>query len=325
MGFWFCLIVGFGTLALEDDSPLLTAESAFDEVVLSGFTRASARMRITTEVAGTCEMVAADVGEVMADGIFARLDDTFTALDLERNARARARLKNQIAYFEKELARRENLLARETISESLRDEMAQQRDQAMLQKEELAVEARILEERLRRFTLRAPKGWQVITRNLEPGQWVAAGTVVAEVGNYEMLHVPFAVDERTLARLRTMAEEVPIRFPDHDVAALARLMRISPAFDETTRKVAIELAVDGQTVAPRGGLRVALRVRLNGEPGVVVVPDAALERRYDAYWLTREDGSRVRVTVVGNEPGGRVRVSGERLAPGDRFQRAGDR
>jgi len=306
-------------LAITDDGDaLLVAEPAYDEVSLTGYTRAVATMPITAEVAGRCLSVAADVGEVMGDGVFARLDDTFTTLDLERNEKVRARLANQIAYLEKELRRFEDLFQRETVSESVRDETAQRRDQAAFQLKELEVEAEVLRERRDRFVLRTGRGWRVISRDLEPGQWVAAGTTVGVAGDYRTLHVPFAVDERTYQHLREQSESVPVTLPDHDVTLTAHLARVSPAFDETTRKIGIELALRDGLPERRGGIRVTLALRLAGEAGVVLLPRSALEQRYDAYWITREDGTRLRVRMLGTA-GDRVRISGEGLEPGDRF------
>ena len=46
-----------------------------------------------------------------------------------------------------------------------------------------------------------------------------------------------------------------------------------------------------------------------------------VEQSYDEYWLTRENGERIRVVRLGSGPGGQsVRVSALGIKPGDKFR-----
>ena len=312
------VLAGF-TVTAQEGGHVVTAESAFEETTLTGFTRARARMQLTTEVAGRCKDVYADVGDVPPSGVFAQLDTTFTALDLEQNQRRQDRARNNLAYLNKELKRFDDLLQKRTISQSAFDELEQRRDQARLELAELETGSKILKERAERHSLKVPKGWRIISRLVEPGQWVNTGTVVAEAGDYRKLYIPFALEERAWRHLKAAGAEITLSLPDYGVTVNADMERTSPAFDETTRKVKLELAVSEGMPDLRGGIRVEWRLRLGARPGEVLVPEHCLERRYDAWWLTREDGERMEVRLISQDTGGKSRVIGDGLKPGDRL------
>jgi hypothetical protein len=49
------------------------------------------------------------------------------------------------------------------------------------------------------------------------------------------------------------------------------------------------------------------------------VPETALVRAYEDYFLVRPSGVRVKVLLLGSAPEGGRRVSSEEVAPGDEF------
>jgi hypothetical protein len=104
----------------------------------------------------------------------------------------------------------------------------------------------------------------------------------------------------------------------------ARLLRVSPAFDQTSRKIQVELQISEGITDPRGGLRTELVLTIPLNSGAVVVPESALVKRYEQYWLRRPDGEEVRVVYLGREEGTEgavVRVASPEVKAGDRFQR----
>jgi hypothetical protein len=63
-----------------------------------------------------------------------------------------------------------------------------------------------------------------------------------------------------------------------------------------------------------------LKLRLPDPSGAVLVPASALTERYDDFWLTRPDGSRVRVVRLGEGAENTVRVSSDEVKAGDMFR-----
>ena len=104
----------------------------------------------------------------------------------------------------------------------------------------------------------------------------------------------------------------------------ARLERVSPGFDEKSRKILVDLQIEGDQVLGRGGIRADLLLDLPITNGALIVPETAVEQRYEQYWLERPDGERIPVVYLGPasnaEPGqSKVRVSHPSISSGQKF------
>ena len=316
----FCIFpISSGFAFQGSETSIHEVKAAYKETVFSGFTRARAEVTLVSEVAGRAERVYLDVGQTLGeDGHFAQLDSTFLTLDLEQNRNQQAQLQNRLAYLSLEVDRFKNLVEKQTIAQSTFDEMVNRLDQARLELAVLKTGEKILEERLKRFTLKGTAGWRVITRNIEPGQWVNTGSMVARLGDYRSLYAPFALDARTCAVLQ-QTENLTLSLPEFNTTVPARIARISPDYDPQTRKIAVDLEISGGLPEMRGGLRVTLGLNLQNGTPELLVPDGALVQRYDDWWVTLEDGESLRVRVLGQGPEGMKRIAAGQLKAGDRI------
>lgn len=304
------------------------ARAARQTVVLRGYTRACRKLPLVAEESGRCLEVAAEVGEELAeDGVFALVDSTFIDLEVAANQAAAKRLLNQAEYWQRELRRFVKLKGGQAVSEAKVDELQQHYDQAHLGLAELEAQREILKERKRRCRIPAPAGWHLIERRVEPGQWLVPGQVVGLAGDYRHLLVPFSLTVEQYRRLLQIAAagELSLFLPDfiapevmaEPVAAL--IYRQSPAFAPQTRKFELELEISLPPAAARGGIAAELKLDLPLPGRVVEVPAAALNERYDTFWLRRPDGSEVEVVKVGEAGDGFIQVVGEKVKAGDRF------
>lgn len=300
---------------------LVTAEAATRPVTLTGFTRARARLPLVTETGGRIVEVRADVGDpIPEDGVFAVADDTFVRLELEANRAEQARLRDRIAYDETEAERYRALAARGDAPRSTLDAALQtlRDNRHALRALEIAEER--LAERLARTRVRAPPGWRVTDRRVEPLQWTAAGDRLGAAGDFSRLVVPFALTPAEQSALEGRAGALRLRLPARGGEVPARVHRVNPAFDPETRKTAVELILAAPLEEPRGGLRAELTLHLPDPSGAVLLPPGAVTRSYEEHWVTRADGERVRVVRLGQAADGRLRVTGPGIAPGDRFR-----
>ncbi|NEV63368.1 efflux RND transporter periplasmic adaptor subunit [Thiorhodococcus minor] len=277
-------------------------------------------MPLAAEQSGRVEAVFADVGEPLdAEGRFAQLDTTFIRLELEELQVQQERLRTQIAFDEREALRYRALAEEKNTSASQLDALEQSLRDNRHALKALDVKRRIAEERLSRSLIRGAPGWQVTERAIEPGQWVSEGEVVGRAGDFSTLLVPFALTPDQLMALKSVGDDVEVQVTDLRRAARARIYRVSPGFDARTRKVAVELAVSEPLPEMRGGLRVRLALRLPEASGAVRVPAATLGTSYEEHWVRRQDGERLPVLMLGEDPfhEGELRVVGPDLAPGD--------
>ncbi|MEW8008678.1 MAG: efflux RND transporter periplasmic adaptor subunit [Candidatus Thiodiazotropha endolucinida] len=318
----FAVISVSGLFAAEN---LVQVKAAVQREIQSGFTRAHSKLTLSAEQAGRITSVNADIGDRIEEGVpFACLDDTYLDLELRANEAERKAMKVDKAYFRKEVARYSKLLKKNSSTQSQMDTAQRNLDKTQTQIEALIIAAEILKERKERLCIEAPAGWRVIARHVEPGKWVSAGEPVVEIGDYSRLVAPFALSVAEYQALQTQADVgLKVYLPELKEELPARIIRISPAFDEQSRKIHLELELSTGLPAYRGGLRVDLALDIPMRSGAVLIPERALQQRYEQYWLKRPDGNEIAVVYLGRSNGpqkGWVRVVSPEIKPGDRFQ-----
>ncbi|MEJ2620970.1 MAG: efflux RND transporter periplasmic adaptor subunit [Candidatus Thiodiazotropha sp.] len=322
------LIIFLGFLPVSDlmgDDSLVEARVAVQTETQSGFTRAHTRLTLSAEESGRIETVNGDVGDrVENEKPFACLDRTYLDLELRTNLAEQQALEVDQAYYRKEVARYSKLVKKNSSSESQLDTAQRNLDKTRNQLKTLSIAAKILQERKNRLCVIAPQGWQIIKRFVEPGQWVNAGEPLVEVGDYSRLVVPFALSSLEYQALLTQQESgLSVTLPNHQLTIPAQLIRLSPAFDERSRKIHFELQLEEGLPLYRGGLRVELSLSIPTRTGAVLVPQQALQQRYEQYWMRRPDGSEIAVVYLGrgnDADGDWVRVASPQVKPGDKFQ-----
>jgi RND family efflux transporter MFP subunit len=304
---------------------LVEARVAVQTETQSGFTRAHTRLTLSAEESGRIETVNGDVGDRLEkEKPFACLDSTYLDLELRTNQAEQQALEVDKAYYRKEVVRYSKLVKKNSSSESQLDTAQRNLDKTRSQLKSLSIAAQILQERKSRLCVSAPQGWQIIKRYVEPGQWVNAGEPVVEVGDYSRLVVPFALSGPEYQALLAQQESgLSVTLPDHELTIPAQLIRLSPAFDERSRKIHFELQLEEGLPLYRGGLRVELSLKIPTRSGAVLVPQQALQQRYEQYWMRRPDGTEIAVVYMGrtNDAGSDwVRVTSPQVKPGDQFQ-----
>jgi RND family efflux transporter MFP subunit len=316
------LSVSMNAHAVEEK--LITAKAAVKRETLSGFTRAHTRLVLSAESAGRVVIVNGDVGDYINENEpFACLDDTYLDLELKNNTAERNTLKIDIKYFTKEVNRFNKLLKKNSSTKSQLDTAQRNLDKSKAQLDSLTVSAKILKERKDRLCIKPPTGWKIIKRNVEPGTWVNTGMPVVEVGDYSSLVAPFALSMNEYQALeQNQKKGIKVKLPELKAELPAKLIRVSPAFDEKSRKIHLELVLEEGLTVNRGGLRVNLGLDIPMHTGAVLIPENALQQRYEQYWLKRKDGSEVSVVYLGrssNQDEKLVRVVSPEVKPGDRF------
>ncbi|MDY7001612.1 MAG: efflux RND transporter periplasmic adaptor subunit, partial [Thermodesulfobacteriota bacterium] len=301
---------------------LFTPKPATRSATLTGFTRPKAEIPLVSENAGKVLEVLADIGEtVPKSGVFARLDPTFIELDFEANQVEQARLESEIAYLDKEAARYRILVRENTAAQASLDKLEQDLEKSRHQLEALKVQEKTLQEKLSRCEVKARPGWKITARNIEPGEWVAAGQTLGQAGDFSSLIAPFALTPEEYAALSRQDAPLTLTLPDFSVGVPVKIYRVSPDFDPKTRKINVDLALGKDMPELRGGLRTELTLKVPDKSGAVLVPKEAITERYEEYLLTRENGQTVRVMVLGPGPEGMLRVVSPEVHVGDKFQK----
>ncbi len=269
-------------------------------VTITGFTRAQAVMPLIAEEAGKVVDIFSDVGEAIPQaGQFACLDNTFISIDIEEAKNDINRHYNDIDFFKKEVARHTHLVNKQSASVSLLDNLKRNLENARRAHMEAHIRKKRLEERKLRHCISAHPGWLVIDRFIEPGQWVSIGDKVAEIGDYSKLDIPLSLSAIELASLKAKQDSLAVFFTDYKVKVPAVIHHISPAFDEKSRKILVELMINNnQTVRLQGGVRGELTIDIPYADNTFEIAKSALDERFGEYWLTKADNKRLRVKLI---------------------------
>ncbi|MBW1751132.1 MAG: HlyD family efflux transporter periplasmic adaptor subunit [Deltaproteobacteria bacterium] len=308
---------------------IFTVRPAQQQILLTGFTRARATLDIIPEVAGRCLEITADLGETIGNnGIFAVIDSTLVHLDLKANSVSRQQVQRNLRFETQQVKRYQQLHTSKSSSQARLDEQQLLLDQSRLKLDQLQVEAERLQELLSRHTIKAPPGWRIVERHVEPGQWVPGGRILAKAGDYQTLIVPLAV---TPSQLRSLQREkpIPLHLPGEDIDGHGSLHRISPGFDSLTRKIKIEILIDRKTYdnlsLKQGGVRVEVPVQIPDPMHGFLVPARAVIERYEESWLTRKNGKQVPIIVLGlangpDDDSQWMRITSTEIKAGDSFK-----
>jgi len=296
--------------------------TSFQDVSLTAFTRPRAVVQLIAEEKGRFNSVDVDIGDtISAAQRFGCLDTIYIDLRIEANRARQKRLRADLDYFTRQVERFRDLVARSTSAQSSLDDLERQRVGTRAGLTETEIEARELKERKRRHCIEAPQGWQVTERLVDPGQWVSSGDPVGSVADFSILLAPFALSYNEYQALIGYTGTIRVRLVDEGIDVEAEPVHLNPDFDETTRKISVDLALDKGVPNKRGGLRVKLVLRLPDASGAVLVPVAAVQERYEQHWVTGADKVEHAVVYLGEiELEGQrwVRVVSAELKAGDR-------
>lgn len=297
------------------------------EVILSGYTRANTTVNLSAEVSGKIISRNYDVGQIVGDDPFFVLDTTFidfqiatTRHTLKQLQITRQMKRSRMSFLKKEFERIFELYQRNSTAGSKRDAAEEEYTQSQLDLEAAVVQIAQaqttlaeLEERRKRHWIYAPKGWSVTGSHVEVGEIVQVNMPLASVGDYRTLVVPLALGADEFAALKQLGE--PLDAVLEGLPVKTTVQRIDPQFDEKTRKINLELDVNGFAGDHRGGLRLSLPLKvLSGE---LQVPKAAVSNRYENPKVTiKSTGEQIAVIVLGESNDHLIIGDNRRLVPG---------
>ena len=169
-------------------------------------------------------------------------------------------------------------------------------------------------EQLRWVELTAQLPATVLTRLVDPGDYVQPGSTLLELGDLSTLKVTVQVSELDLGQL-TIGQPAQIRldaFPENgDITG--RINRISPVADTTSRLVTIEVTMTNPDRRIGSGLLARVRFTPSGNDRIVV-PASALEHgaAENTIFVIEQENSQATVVArsveVGQEQKGRVEI-----------------
>lgn len=314
-------------------TPVQLPVQEFEE--FTGRTAAVTSVEVRSRVSGYLDKVAfKDGADVKAGDLLFVIDDRIFQAEVARAAAAVEQAKARLARLEKQATRAEELFQKKVISEEDYDLNRFDRDEALASLDAATAQHDLAKLNVDFTKITAPSDGRISRRLVDPGNLVRADdTPLATIVSADPIHAYFDIDERTVLRLRRLAQEGKIK-----ASRDARVeVQISLADEQEHRHMGVVDFEDNQIDSATGTLRVRLLidnpnrllspglfVRLRfpiGEPApALLVPEQALAsdqgRRY-VYVIGDENKVATRPVTVGILVAGR-RVIASGLAPGER-------
>ncbi len=248
-----------------------------------GTLKASQGIDLSVEIAGTITDVQFQSGEKVSKG------QAIVLLDSEMEQASLVSAEADLSLARLEFQRARSLLDRQAISRSEYDRL-----NAQSQKAEASVAQ--LRASLAKKRILAPFSGTIGIRQVDVGDYIAAGTPIATLQDLSTLYVDFFLAEQHVPLL-ALGQKVQLRvaaYPDERFEGVIRAL--NPKVETTTRNVQVraELANPDGRLLP--GMFADLQVLLPTENAQVVVPETAIT--YTLY------GNSVLLVTEGTPPEG---------------------
>lgn len=268
-----------------------------ERIELSGRLEPWVEVRVASELGGMVEEVAFQRGAYVKQGqVLARVGSDLHKASLDEAeallAGAEATYKRALQLVERQAVPKQQAINATTEYEAARARVAQSRL------------------RLERSVIRAPVGGIAITRDIEPGEVLAPGTVVTTLHRVDQLKAVVGIPDADIGLFKRSGTATVHVDAWPDRAFEGRIHFVAPSATGSTRTFPAEIAVGNQDGALRPGMiaRVSL-VRRSYEDAVVVPRDALQERDTGTVALLLDgDAARVRPVRLGAIDGDRVVV-----------------
>lgn len=262
-----------------------------------GTARAVNGTQLTTQAAGIVTEIRFNSGDMVKKGdILLRLDDATDRAELQA-LRAAAELSRL------ELERTRRLQNQGSVSKAELDRAQSQSDQA--QGSLNTQEARVAQK-----TIRAPFDGQLGIRQVDLGEYVAAGAPVVSVQQLSPIYIEFSLPEQRLSELALeLAVDVTVDAWPEDTFT-GTITAIEPGIDRSTRNFTAQATLANEDGKLRSGMFARVNVDLGEAEEVLAVPQTAIS--YNPY------GNAVFVIVEKQDDAGETQLTVNR-----RFVRTG--
>ena len=218
---------------------------------------------VNNQVAGQVERILFESGDMVSAG------QALVQLDTEVDEADLAGLVASLDLAETQLKRNQKLLKDRAVSQGDFDEISAQVSQA---KAQVQSKQALIEKK----TLRAPFDGQLGIRRVNLGQFLAAGSAIAELEALDPVYVDYSLPERHLAKL---SADQPVQitvsaYPDRVFDG--RITAISPAVDRQTRNVQVRALFENPDRLLRPGMFAKVETLLPQKDKVLTLPRQAV-------------------------------------------------
>lgn len=218
---------------------------------------------VSADLPGTVDRVAFDSGQSVRKG------DVLAELDTRQERAQLAAIEAQRELARLNYDRLKGLLSERVISQAEFDRAAAEQKQTAAQVGEILAT-------IERKTIRAPFSGMLGIRQVNLGQYLAAGDPLVPLQSLHPIYVNFGVPQQDLAQVR-VGHKVRLTANDlADVEFVGRVTALDSVVDQATRNVQVQATLDNPAGRLRPGMFVQTELSLGASRSVVALPASAI-------------------------------------------------
>jgi len=295
---------------LQADFVVLSPQAITNTIKVTGTLVAAESAMLSAQTAGLIKEIYFKEGERVPKGrLLLKLDD--------RQWQAqRQKLEAQLKTAEKDLQRKEQLLAIKGISQA-------EVDDAALLIASIRADMKELDVLIDYAVIRAPFSGLIGLRSVSPGAYLSAGSPVAQLVQTDPLRLEFSVPERYAGKIRN-GQAVRFTLAGSPVEYQATVYAAEPVISETTRALRIRARVPNASGKLIPGAFADVNLLLERIPNALLLPTEAVVPQLNDQVVYQIKGGAIKQVQV--QPGVRLPryVQIERgLNPGDTIMVSG--
>ena len=283
----------------------LKPETLKDELKLAGRLEPWVAVQVSTELGGTVQEVGFDKGRRVAKGqILARIGTDLLEASL---AEAEAALAHAESEFNK-------------VTELFKRQAVPRQDLSSATSNYHGAEARCELARLRveRSIIRAPLSGMAVSREIEPGEFLPAGTLVTTIHQLSRIKAVVGIPEDDISYFQVGAEAHIVIDAYRDREFTGKMHFLSRAATGKNRTFPAEVAIDNKGGELRPGMIVRVRLVRQVYEDLIVIPRDAVLERDTGYVVFVYEGGRAELRNVKTGPSERGEIVVlEGLKPGE--------
>jgi len=217
------------------------AEASGDTIVATGEFIAPTRSELAVKMPGRVARMFVDEGSRVAKGQpVLQLETDYLRINLQRAEADVARAKAAEADAARDLERKKDLIAKDSIPRATFDRSQANYDQASAARQSAEAQAALLRQQLGDATLRSPIDGVVAEKRTDVGQRLGEATVALVIVQTSPLRLRFRVPERYLSVVNKGDAVKAIVDPYPNEVFAGRVTTVGGVIDPATRSLAVE-------------------------------------------------------------------------------------
>ena len=269
---------------LQADYVVLSPQPVTNTIRVTGTLMPAESAMLSTQTAGLVKSIFFKEGQRVSKGqLLVKLDD-------RQWLARREKLEAQLKTAEKDLERKEKLLAIKGISQA-------EVDEAALQIATIKADMQELDVLIDYAAIRAPFSGQIGLRSVSPGAYLSAGAAVARLVQTDPLKLEFNVPERYANQIKS-GQTVRFTLAGSPSVHQATVYAAEPVISESTRALRIRAQVPNSNGKLIAGAFAEIDLVLGRIPAALLVPtDAIVPQLNEQVVFQIQNGGARRVPV----------------------------